>query len=386
MDNLREQGTRLVTWCKEQALPFWAKNGVDPQGGFYEDLAMDGRPNVNSFRRVRVQARQCYVYAHAAHLGWFHDARNVNDHGWRYLTTKGMQGGDNIVDGFAGCAHLLNPDGSVNDISRDTYAQAFLLLAASWRYRAFGDVQGLQYLRETTQFLSTYLKADNAGWLEGIPASFPRRQNPHMHLFEAFLTAYEATSDSYYLQLTDHIFSMFENIFFHEKTDALLEFFDMDWMPDEKVGHLTEPGHMMEWCWLLHWYARVSGKTVTPLAEKMFQTGVKFGVNMQTGLIINEIQITGEVTKPESRLWPQTEFIKANIARARHGDNGADILAARMIDKLFSYYLDVPSNGGWHDQMSHEGAVIGDVMSSSTFYHIFCAAVEVDQYLKECHE
>lgn len=384
MHDLQEQGTRLTVWCKEYALPFWAKNGVDPKGGFYEDLQMDGRPNVEALRRVRVQARQCYVYAHAAHLGWFDDAHKTANHGWRYLTSKGLQGGNSIANGaFAGCAHLLNPDGSVHDALRDTYAQAFLLLAASWRYRAFQCDEGLDYLQKTTHFLNSQLKAKNAGWHEGIPANLPRRQNPHMHLFEAFLAAYEATSDEQYLQLADSVFTMFENSFFDTKTNTLLEFFDENWVPDEQTGHLTEPGHMMEWCWLLHWYARLSGKNVTRVSEKLYQAGAKLGMNMQTGLIINEMSLTGEITNPASRLWPQTEFIKANIARARAGQKDAEFSAASMIDKLFKFYLDVPIMGGWHDQRSVAGEVTSTIMPSSTFYHIFCVATEVDQYLKD---
>lgn len=386
MHDLQEQGVRLTHWCKEYALPFWAGNGVDPKGGFYEDLAMDGSPNVNRVRRVRVQARQCYVYAHAAHLGWFNNAQEIADHGWRYLISKGLQGGDNIANGeFAGCAHLLNPDGSINDASRDTYAQAFLMLASSWHYRAFNDEQGLQFLHQTTHFLNTHLKADNAGWREGIPARLPRRQNPHMHLFEALLAAYEATSDVQYLELASNVFAMFEDIFFDAQTNTLLEYFNVDWTPDNKAGHLTEPGHMMEWCWLIHWYARLSGKNLNSFAEKLYQAGAALSVNTQTGLVINEMKITGEITNPASRLWPQTEYIKANIARARAGQEGADILAAKMIDKLFHYFLDAPVKGGWYDQRDAQGHITSNTMPSSTFYHIFCVATEVDKYLTECN-
>ena len=176
---------------------------------------------------------------------------------------------------------------------------------------------------------------------------------------------------------------MFENSFFDEKTHTLIEFFNTDWSPDKNIGHLTEPGHMMEWCWLIHWYARFSGKNVAAFAEKLYQAGVALGINAQTGLMINEMKITGEATNSASRLWPQTEFIKANIARARKGQKHADAYAANMIDKMFQYYLDVPVTGGWYDQRDSTGVAISDTMPSSTFYHIFCVAAEVDQYLKE---
>jgi len=138
---------------------------------------------------------------------------------------------------------------------------------------------------------------------------------------------------------------------------------------------------MMEWCWLIHWYSRLSGKNVTGYAESLYQTGVRIGTNNINGLIINEVHIQGKITNASSRLWPQTEYIKANIARAEAGLLGAEEAAADMIDKLFSYFLDVPVLGGWHDERDFSGDIISNSMPSSTFYHIFCVAAEVQKYI-----
>ena len=115
-----------------------------------------------------------------------------------------------------------------------------------------------------------------------------------------------ATSDQQFMKLADDIFSMFESKFFDKNTLTLLEFFDNDWRPDTKTGHLTEPGHMMEWCWLIHWYSRLSGRNITDYAENLYQTGVRIGTNNVNGLIINEVHIQGKITNASSRLWPQT--------------------------------------------------------------------------------
>ncbi len=383
MTDFQTQSARLTAWCKDHALPLWGTKGVDPSGGFWESIGMDASPDHDALRRVRVQARQCYVFAHAAHMGWYDDAKAVANHGWDYLTTQGLQGGEDIAGGdFAGCAHLLNPDGSLHDGWRDTYAQAFIILASSWRYRAFDNSAAKAMLYDTLNFLNTHVKADNAGWCEGIPAPAPRRQNPHMHLFEAFLAAYEATQDQSFMDHADHIFGMFTDHFFEPKTQTLLEFFEQDWSPDAKTGDLTEPGHAMEWAWLIHWYARLSGNDAAKYAEKLYQAGVKMGTNPKTGLIINECTIDGRITKGESRLWPQTEYIKANVARARAGHKDGYDNAAQMIDKMFHYYLDTPVMGGWHDQRDADGVITSHNMSSSTFYHIFCCAAEA-QYLAD---
>ena len=154
---------------------------------------------------------------------------------------------------FNGCAHLLNPDGSLHDGLRDTYAQAFIILAGAWRYKAFNDHNALRVAEQTLTFLDSYVKADNGGWLEGLPAASPRRQNPHMHMFEALLALYDATQNQEYIGRATEIYSLFKSKFIDSHTDFLLEYFDNDWNPVNGGGPI-EPGHMMEWCWLLREY------------------------------------------------------------------------------------------------------------------------------------
>jgi mannose-6-phosphate isomerase len=204
-----------------------------------------------------------------------------------------------------------------------------------------------------------------------------------MHLFEAFIAAYKATFDSAYLDLAGHVYELFENYFFEKDTGTLLEFFEVDWSPDTKMGDLTEPGHMMEWCWLLHDYGQLSGKDVSVSAERLYAVGCEIGTNKKTGLLINEAKIHGRVTNGDSRCGVQTEYIKANVARARAGYAGADAKCAAMINKLFENFLIVPEQGGWHDQRNANGDIISKDMPSSTFYHLFCAAVEVHTYMRE---
>jgi len=338
---------------------------------------MDASPKPDMLRRVRVQARQCYVYAHAAHLGWHTDAQVVADHGWDYLTTKGMGGAKDHGFDFAGIAHLLNPDGSVNDGWRDTYAQAFLVLASAWRYRAFGDKNALDMLTKTTAFLEQNLRSAEGGFLEGIPAKLPRRQNPHMHLFEAFIAAYEATYDEHYLDLSREVYALFDTKFLDEETGLLREFFTQDWKADPKTGHLTEPGHLMEWAWLLHRFEEVCGADTRAHALRFFEGAHILGQRHDSGLLMNEIALDGTPTNTSARVWPQTEYIKAAAARAALGIAGAKTDCAEMIDRMFTHYLDTPVLGGWHDERDENGHLTNNEMSSSTFYHIFCAATEV---------
>ncbi len=384
MTQLTKQSEKFQNWCRVYALPLWANNALDENGGFHEQLNLDGTPDLLHSRRVRVQARTAYVYAHAHAQKWYDGAQIPADHAWNYVMTNGLQGGIFIPGGgFKGCAHLLNADGTLLDRHRDTYAQAFILLAAAWRYKAFDDINALEKADETLSFLDRHLKAENGGWYEGLShislQTLPRRQNPHMHIFEALLALFEVTKNEKYLGRAEEIFHLFETHFFHKKLGVVLEFFNNDWSLYDGIGTI-EPGHMMEWVWLLRYYEKLSGKNVSLYADKLFKNALKYGLNEDLGLISDTAYTDRETPNPTYRTWPQTEYIKASIAQARAGRDGMEDHAKNAIKSLFQYYLDVQVKGGWIDQVDTHGKAITNVMPTSTFYHLFCAASEVANY------
>ena len=378
MDSVFQSLRKFESWCREDALPYWAEHGLDPKGGGYERLNMDGAPDVHALRRVRVQARQAYVYAHAGALGWYKDARAVSDHFWSYVTSNGFQGEEN---GSVSCAHLLNPDGSLHDGSRDTYAQAFVILAGAWRYIAFQDEQALKIAKQVLTGLDATVKADNGGWLEGMPAKLPRRQNPHMHMFEALLSLYDASGDLQYLQRADEIFQLFLTTFYDKNTGVIIEFFDQDWSRAVHNGGPVEPGHMMEWSWLLRGYANRGGQGVGDIASRLYSQAVSFGQHADLGLLFDNINVATSVTSNTLRSWQQTEFIKAGLAQAIvSGDMEYARQAAGVTQRLMNTYLNVPQRGGWADTLGKDGKIIPGFMEASTFYHLFCAAAEANAF------
>ena len=71
-------------WLRQDALPLWAGAGFGPAGaGFQEALTQAGAP-LPAPRRLRVQARQTWVYAQAGIIGW--------EGPWRERATAGLAG------------------------------------------------------------------------------------------------------------------------------------------------------------------------------------------------------------------------------------------------------------------------------------------------------
>jgi hypothetical protein len=99
-------------------------------------------------------------------------------------------------DGRPGFVHTPLPDGTALDPLRDTHDHAFVLLALASVYALDRDAQIRSEIDSLLSFLDTHLRSPHGGFLEGWPASMPRRQNPQMHLFEAMIAAFDATHDA----------------------------------------------------------------------------------------------------------------------------------------------------------------------------------------------
>jgi mannose-6-phosphate isomerase len=192
----------------------------------------------------RVQARQIYCFAKAAQIGWYPDGRTIALKGLEYLL-----GNAKSPDGKPGFVHILAPDGSVLDPLRDTYDHAFVLLALASVYALDRDAQVRSEIDALTSFLDAQLRSPHGGFPEGWPASMPRRQNPHMHLFEAFIAAFDATHDTTFQNSAGDLFSLFASSFYDKKKHVLGEYFEDDWSKIEPVS--VGPGHLAEWVWLL---------------------------------------------------------------------------------------------------------------------------------------
>ncbi|PHS36796.1 MAG: mannose-6-phosphate isomerase [Robiginitomaculum sp.] len=365
-----EQKTLPVRqWLKDKALPFWAKNAIDDAGGFCEELAYGGTPNWQAVRRLRVQARQVYAYSLAHELGWY-AGQPIARRTMNFMLTKGF-----MPDGSAGFISLLNPDYSVKDPRRDLYDHAFYLLALAWQAKVGAGRAPLALADTILLFLDQNLIADNGGYLEGLPQGDPRnalrRQNPHMHMFEALMSLYDASGAEKYLHRAAQIFELFKQYFFDERTATITEYFHQDWRAARgKQGQSVEPGHMAEWVWLLGQYTRRTAIDTRPWANKLYQKLCGY----DTLLLPDEMNKDGQVLRSTRRLWVQTEMVKAHLAQAENGETDSYRLAAAGIEMLASKYL--RPDGTWLDALGENGLPVIGAIPTSTFYHIMCMVAE----------
>lgn len=344
-------------WLTAQAMPLWSEHGVDPAGlGAWEALTHDGTPIRTRNKRMRIHPRQAQVFAAAARQL----ATPALAEKARCLFRFGLSRADT---GSGRLPTVTTPDGTAQEYPHELYDLAFFILAAAELTRIDPDrADRLDDLKPSLNALS-----EDRGWAENAARRLPRRQNPHMHLFEAATEAFEVTRDPYWRHVAQKCLSLFQTVFL-QPDGQVLEYFTADWTP-VKDGQTIEPGHIAEWVWLIHRYETVM-QTETGIDLCVLFRALLKGRD-QDGLLRDTLCPLAETR----RLWPQTEFLRASLAMTKRGRNLPD--AARpdtIAEAIFDQYLDTPVAGGWYDKRACKSrAVMSTDMPSSSLYHLYGA-------------
>jgi mannose-6-phosphate isomerase len=367
--------SEYVGWLRDQALPFWLARAADAEGVFHETLTLDGTPRPAVELRLRTGMRQVYVFAHAAQLGLVERAPAID-------LAERMAGRLRAFawapDGRPGWAARFDRRGKVTDDRRDLYDHAFALHALGNLHQATGGVRYLTWIDETLGVIDAAMLAEHGGWAENDRHEVPRRQNPHMHLFEACLALFETTGEARHLARAGEIFGLFRTSLFDAGAGVLHEFFGPAWEVSPEWGSARlDPGHMAEWTWLLRRYERPTGRPVDDLCAVLFDSALRLG-RCADGFLLDEVDIDGRPLLDRRRLWPQTEYLKALIVQSvARRDPALIVEAEALLDRLFASYLAGVPAGGWRDQFSLDGRPTSLDIPASTLYHLLVPAAEI---------
>jgi mannose-6-phosphate isomerase len=261
---------------------------------------------------------------------------------------------------------------------RDAYDHAFVLLALSTVFELNQDAQVRAEIESLLVFLDRDLRSPQGGFVEGIPPTLPRRQNPQMHLFEAMIATFDALGGPAYQTLARELYDLFIAKLYDSKNQILAENFEQDWSRLEPVS--VEPGHQAEWVWLLKGFERITSCPTGRYRSELLRSALRYRDDV-TGCLFDEGNSDGTIRKFTRRCWPQTEIAKAWIAQAEAGEPGASDEARNALARVYRHYLHHPVLGGWYDQFDRENRSLVEWIPGSSFYHIFCAAAEAERVL-----
>ncbi|WP_374250949.1 AGE family epimerase/isomerase [Xanthobacter sp.] len=360
-------------WLFDAALPLWWQVGADPAGGFFEKIALDGKP-VIAPRRLRVQTRQTYAFIEGGRLGWQGPWREAAEHGLSFF-----MGNYRRADGLFRC--LVAPDGRPLDDTADLYDQAFVLFAlAHARAAGIGDSDLLAAARSLQAELTAQRAHPVIGFEEATPRVLPLRSNPHMHLLEAQLAWVAEGITEPFEGVARAIVELGATRLLDPQTGAIGEYYDGDWSFAEGApGAVREPGHQFEWAYLFRHAGDLLGVDHRAASDRLYAFGSRFGIAPDRRAAIFAVDAAGTPTDPRARLWAQTERLRTALVFAAATSDAdardAFIADAREAFEVLKVYLDVPVAGLWRDQWLADGAFLEEPAPASSFYHILSAFV-----------
>jgi mannose/cellobiose epimerase-like protein (N-acyl-D-glucosamine 2-epimerase family) len=369
---------RLTTWFVDKALPYWLDAGFDRVNGhFVEALAPDGTAETTGVLRTRTAARQIYVYAHAHALGVAPvGSLEIAERAFANLHKCAWVGG--AKPGYAFTINRFT--GKVVDPLRDLYDHTCVLLALAWLAKATGNAKYKVHIAETLNAVDITLNSRHGGWAEDNDGTLPRRQNPHMHFFEACLALAETAGEQIHIDRATQLFELFQSKFFDHNLGTLREYFGPRWeVATEFNSDSLDPGHMAEWVWLLRRYQRlVPAAKVDLYCEKLLHAAETRGIQPGGNFLSDEVSAQGQFLKSTSRLWPQAELIKANVMQFEALGTAKNLARANEVaTALFSAHLTQTPKGTWRDCLDTNGNNVAKSIPASSTYHLCTTVAEL---------
>ncbi|OSP55593.1 AGE family epimerase/isomerase [Pseudoruegeria sp. SK021] len=371
-----------VDWYWATFLPGWIDRAQDSDGlGFFDLLDAQAQPLQPDRRTLLAQARLLFTFSHLALVSGnlaYRDAAQIARNALpAFRKAPGLYCRATTRTGQA--------TGNSDDALATSYDQSFVVLGlATWgKLNPDEDVE--PELEACWSAVETLLTDPVTGLMlehdgVGDPAADEapnRAQNPHMHLYEAALQAYEMTGKPVWMDRAAAKRAKGLEYFLDPETGTITEFLApaLTILPG-RDGQRREIGHQCEWAWLLIREADLGGDpAMRQVAARMLAFADQHGF-AKTGVMQGAAfdAVSADVSWREDRflLWPQTEAIKAHAVRAGQGDyaDKAQALALVMFQQYFA------GRAGFINQVDASGQAVWPEGLSRLHYHIVLGLTE----------
>ncbi|MEM0898723.1 MAG: AGE family epimerase/isomerase [Pseudomonadota bacterium] len=353
-----------------KCLPLWIDRALDRQKWcFHEALNSDGAEIEDGRTRTRSAARCIYVYADASHRDLAPSGALDVAEECAHSLTKTTRTDEGLF------ARVFNREtGEILDSAADLYDQSCVLLAFAALARATKDQTWLLACDEILSAHAQHLKRASGGFAEDTLGSLPRRQNPHMHLFEALTLLCETNPTKEYTNALTELFHLFQTRFV-DSDGVVREYFDAGWNTGPDINsHIVEAGHMAEWAWLLNQAQPFLSTDCTPVITQLYNHARRLGCDENNqDFLVNSTDLQSGVKSDTRRLWPQAEYIKAALAA------GDFYQAGETCNALLKTYLNHSEAGLWNDEYDCADTIISTTAPASSLYHLWTAVDAIEK-------
>ena len=356
--------TEMQDVLENNILPFWLNQMQDVEnGGFYG--RMDGHMQLHpeaekgAILNARILWSFSAAYRVLGHLVYLEAAKRA----YTYFV-------DHFIDSeYGGIYWSVDYMGKPLDTKKQFYAIGFAIYGLSEYARATGDREALDYALLLYDCIEEHaFDRENNGYMEActrewgeiadmrlseLDANYPKSQNTHLHILEAYTNLLRCLKDLHAQESCDYVpvigsvlpigitipmetivavevslrnlIDIFTDKILNPKTHHLDLFFEMDWT--RGAGHLESYGHDIECSWLLHEAALVLGDKklltkVEPIIQMIAEASAK-GLKPD-GAMIHEANLdTGHIDE-DLHWWVQTENVVGGLNIYQHfGDEKA---------------------------------------------------------------
>lgn len=357
-------------WLFDSALPLWWAQGADHHAGGYRESI--GRNGISSGKaiRLRVQARQTFVYAQAGALGWTGPWQAAMRHGLTFML-----------------ANYRRPDGlfrstlDTADQRVDLYDQAFTMLALAHAYEMEGRPAELLAIAQTLmQQIDATLRLEEGGYFDGLPHQAVLRSNPLMHLLEALLAWVAAGEEGLFKTNAIALCALAQTRMIPGGDGAMGECFNHDWSPmGTAQERIYEPGHQLEWAYLLLLSENLLGLKTREQALTLDKFARQHGIDPNRKVAVFSVDQNGAPLQRKARLWAQTERLRTSLVFAAQGlgDRAASQAAAIDSFATIQRFINLPVQGLWSDWIDEAGQFDDMPSPASSLYHLMTGLGEL---------
>jgi len=345
-------------------LPFWIREVAKGDMGFVAELADDLRADPSKPRGALLSARILWTYAHAY--------RRSQDPAHLAMARRAYADMERLFwdarDG--GYLWMADPSGQIINDTKQVYGQSFALYALAEYSLVTGDKTALARAMEVFHLVEKhsrdrahggYLEAFTRDWrrpggkLSAIGPEFPKSQNTHLHLMEAYTTLLKAQPSS---EVSEALRSIVELMLTRVLTPDgrhLNLYFQEDWTPaSTRVSY----GHDIEANWLMTEAAEALGdpallarvhKAVLVLAESTLAEGMD-----RDGGVYNEGTPKG-ADDLDKEWWQQAEAVVGFLNSYQISGDVRYYAAARRVWTFTELRIVDHAKGEWHRAVTREG-------------------------------
>jgi len=254
---------------------------------------------------------------------------------------------------FGGFYRRVDAAGKVLDSSKQTYGQAFAVLALSHMARVTKEERYKQAALSAWHDVRDHLGDPLGGFRTEAARDFSLRgnsansQNHVMHIFEALLALIDATQDPATIEDARKVgnFVLYKLLVGLPSGSAYIpEWYDAQWKPLATREGYIDIGHQFEWVHLLRSAER---RGLPPMyadvGERVLKYAIATGYDESAGGVFSRIYTDGTVDR-NKYWWPQAEGMRAFLAvgdrpdMARRYRQTLDLVNAELLDT---------ANGGW---------------------------------------